>query len=292
MEKRRFIKKLDKLIGMKKLKTQIRTINLLFVFLVIGGAFAIYMNHTGLWLSYGIIVAAVAMIILALFLSYRIKLQVQLSSMKLDYRKKLVEPFAEFYLEEGRFSKNGSLTEREIISTRMFSDTADYKYTSCNELRGVHKGVSFINADVYEECSRNDLKLYGRLFEFDIAIDNVNPIIFTTATAPLLEYADNYIKPVNVKNDVVNRMFRVYAFDEDEANSLLTENTIYKLRQIVSQQFGKIIKISLHHNKVYVFFTTDGFTYEETLTHKHDIEKELDVIKEKFNVAGKLIDIL
>ena len=54
MDKRKFFKKLDKNLGMTKIRKQIRAISSLFVFLVIGAAFAIYMNHNGIWHSYRI----------------------------------------------------------------------------------------------------------------------------------------------------------------------------------------------------------------------------------------------
>ncbi len=292
MENRRFIKKLEKNIGIKKIKTQIKTINLLFVFLIMGGAFAIYLNHTGLWLSYGVIVAAVSMIVLALFLSYRIRLQVRLENMKLDYRNYIVKPYAEAYFICGSFSKNGSLTEREIVSTNMFSDIGQYKYSSCNELKGEHKGVSFSNSDVFEDCEENNIHMHGRFFEFNITNDCINPVVFVTASAPPLECQNTRVHQINTKNDVINRMFKVYAFDENEANNFLTENMIYKLRQIASLQLGKFIRMCFHDNRVYIYFTTETHTYEEVLTKRHDVGTELDKLKEKFKIVGMLIDIL
>ena len=89
MDKRKFVKKLEKNLGMNKIRTQIRAISFMFVFLVIGAAFAIYMNHSGIWLSYGIVIAAISMLILAMFISYRLKLQARLNNMKLDYRERV-----------------------------------------------------------------------------------------------------------------------------------------------------------------------------------------------------------
>ena len=292
MENKRFVKNLEKNIGIKKLKNQIRAINLTFGVLVLSGVFAIYMNHSGLWLSYGVIVAAVAMIILALFLSYRIKLQMRLSSMKLDYRDYIVKPYAEAYFVGGKFSKTGSLTEVEIISTNMFSDTTSYRYSSSNELKGEHKNVLFSNSDIFEDCDENNIHVHGRFFEFTITTKNINPVVFTTSTAPILECRNDRVHLIHPDNEVINRMFRVYAFDEKEANDFLTENMVYKLRQIASLQLGKIIKMCFYDNKVYIYFTTETHTYEETLTKKHDVAEELDKLKEKFKVVGMLIDIL
>ena len=87
-------------------------------------------------------------------------------------------------------------------------------------------------------------------------------------------------------------MFRVYAFDEKEADNLLTENMIYKLRQLVGLQLGKIFRICFANGKIYLYFTTESNTYEEVLTKKHDVENELLKVREKFMVVGKIIDIL
>ncbi len=292
MEKRRFIKKLERNIGIQKIKSQIKAINMTLGFFIVAAAFAIYMNHSGMLLSYGIIVAGVAMIALALFLSYRIKLQVKLDNIKMDYRNYIVKPFAESYFIAGDFSKNGGLTEREIIATNMFSDTRSYKYATCNELKGTHKDVSFISTDVDEDCEENDIHVHGRFLEIRKKTPNVNPIVFTSATAPILECQNQRVHLINSHNDVINRMFRVYAFDEEEANSFLTENMIYKLRQIVGLQLGKIIRMSFYSDKIYIYFTTDSHSFEEVLTKKHDVGEELFKIEEKFNVIGKIIDIL
>ena len=292
MDKRKFFKKLDKNLGMTKIRNQIRAISSLFVFLVIGAAFAIYMNHNGIWLSYGIIIAAASMIVLALFMSYRIKLKVRLGNMKLDYRERIVTPFAREYFEDGYFSKIGSLTEREIIATNMFSSAKDYEYSSCNELKGKHKSVKFSNSDVFEDCYPSEYHVHGKFFEFDIETPNLNPVIFTTSTAPILECQNPQVKLVKPHNDVIDRMFRVYAFDENEVNALLTDNMVYKLRQLVGLQLGRIVKIGFQNGKTYMYFTTEESTYAEEFTKKNSLELELKKIREKFNVIGKIIDIL
>ena len=292
MEKRKFIKRVEKNIGIKKIKNQINAISALFVFLVVAGAFAIYMNHSGVWLSYGIIVAAVSMIILALFASYRIKLQVKLNNMKLDYREFIVMPYAARYFEGGIFNKKGGPTEREIIATNMFSDTSEYRYSSMNELKGSHKDVKFMNADVFEDCDVNDAHIRGRFFEIDIDTKNINPVVLTSSSAPVLDCQNERVHLIKPQNEVIDRMFRVYAFDENEADNLLTENMIYKLRQLVGLQLGKIFRICFANGKIYLYFTTESNTYEEVLTKKHDVENELLKVRDKFMVVGKIIDIL
>ena len=292
MKQKKFINKIEKSVGIKKIRSQISSINMMLVFLVFAAAFSIYLNHTGWLLSYGIIVAAISMIVLALFLSYRIKLQLNLNNLQLDYRQLLVKPLAEEEYEKGNFSVNGSLTEREIVSTHMFSDGRDYTYTSCNELKGVYKNVTFTNSDIYEENRSNNIHVYGRVFELDIKTNNVNPVIFTTSTAPIIEYQDTRIHMIKTSNDEINRMFRIYAFDEKEADDILTDSTVHKLKQLVALQLGKIIKICFANDKIYIFFTTDRYTYDEVLTKKNKITEELAIIKSKFDVVGKLIDIL
>ncbi len=292
MDKRKFVKKLEKNLGMNKIRTQIRAISFMFVFLVIGAVFAIYMNHSGVWLSYGIVIAAISMLILAMFISYRLKLQARLNNMKLDYRERVVTPYAREYFEDGDFLKKGSLTERELISTKMFSDTADYRYTSNNELRGIHKSIKFVNADVYEDNNPLEYHVKGRFIAFNITTPNINPVVLTTSTAPILDFQDDRVHLIKPKNDVIGRMFRVYAFDEKEANELLTDNMVYKLRQIIGLQLGKIVKIGFHNDKIYVFFTTEESTYAENFTKKNSVITELSKIREKFNVVGKIIDIL
>ena len=271
MEKRKFIKRVEKNIGIKKIKNQINAISALFVFLVVAGAFAIYMNHSGVWLSYGIIVAAVSMIILALFASYRIKLQVKLNNMKLDYREFIVMPYAARYFEGGIFNKKGGPTEREIIATNMFSDTSEYRYSSMNELKGSHKDVKFMNADVFEDCDVNDAHIRGRFFEIDIDTKNINPVVLTSSSAPVLDCQNERVHLIKPQNEVIDRMFRVYAFDE---------------------KLGKIFRICFANGKIYLYFTTESNTYEEVLTKKHDVENELLKVREKFMVVGKIIDIL
>ena len=292
MKKKKFLYKIEKSVGIKRIRNQISSINMMLVFLIFAAAFSIYLNHTGWLLSYGIIVAGVSMIALALFLSYRVKLQINLNNLKLDYRNLLVKPMAQEYFEKGSFSTSGSLTEREIVSTHMFSDGKDYTYTSCNELKGIHKNVVFTNSDIFEENRSNNIHVYGRVFEFDLKTNNINPVIFTTSTAPIIEYQDSRIQLIKTSNDEINRMFRIYAFDEKEADDILTDSTVHKLKQIVALQLGKIIKICFANDKVYVFFTTDKYTYDEILTKKNKIPEELDIIRDKFNAVGKLIDIL
>ncbi|MCR5543808.1 MAG: DUF3137 domain-containing protein [Eubacterium sp.] len=292
MEKKKFIKKLEKNIGIKKIKSTINSINAALFFFVFLAFYSIYMNHTGWMLSYGVIVAAISFIALAIFLSRRIKMQVDLNNMKLDYRKYIVKPVAEDYFEKGSFSRTGSLTEREIVSTLLFSDGPEFQYSSCNELKGVYKGVTFANSDMTEDCKSNNFHVKGRIFELDIPTKNVNPVIFTTATAPIIEFHNSRVHTITPADININKMFRVYAFDENEANELLTENMIYKLRELVSLQLGKVLKISFHSGKVYVFYTTESPTYEEVLTKKHDVEKEIPKVHESFNAVGKIIDIL
>ena len=292
MEKKKLIKKIEKDIGIKKVKGTIRSINAALGFFVFLAFYSIYLNHSGWMLSYGIIVAAVSLIALALFLSYRIKLQVNLNNMKQDYRKCLVKPLAEDYFENGSFSRSGGLTEREIVSSLLFSDGSEYKYTACNELKGKYKGVEFTTSDMTEDCSGNNFHVNGRIFELNIPTKNINPIIFTTATAPLIEYHHSRVHLINPTDENIKKMFRVYAFDENEADDLLTDSMIHKLRELVAQQLGKIIKIGFLSDKVFVFFTTDGPTYEEFFTKKHEVKEEMKKVQNEFNVVGKIIDIL
>ncbi len=288
----KFIKKLEKNIGIKKQKSIITSINATIAFLIFLAVYSIYMNHSGWLLSYGIILAAISMLVLAALLSYRIKLQVKLNSTKLDYRKFLVKPLAEAYFENGSFSRSGSLTEREIVSTLMFSDGPEYQYSSNNELKGIYKNVKFSNSDMQEDCSQNNFHVRGRIFILDIPTKNINPVVFTSASAPLIEYHHSRVHLIQTADDNINKMFRTYAFDETEANEILTENMIHKLREIVSLQLGKILKLCFMNNKVYVFYTTDKPTYEEVFTKKHEVTKEISVTENSFNAVSKLIDIL
>ena len=292
MEKKKFIKKIEKKIGIKKIRKNIRSINTALFFFGFVAFYSVYLNHSGWLLSYGIIVAAVSLLILAGFLSYRIRLQVRLNQMNIDYREYLVKPAAKEYIEDGSFSRTGSLTEREIVSTLMFSDGPEFKYSSCNELKGVYKGVKFSNSDMTEDCSTNNFHVNGRVFGLEMPTKNTNPVIFTTATAPIIEYQSTKVHMINPDDDNIRKMFRVYAFDEKEANELLTESMIHKLRELVSLQLGKVLKISFLSNKVCVFFTTDKNTYTEYFTKKNDVKQELHTIQDKFNVVGKIIDIL
>ena len=293
MDNRKLIRNIEKNVGIKRLKNQINSINLLTVFLVVVSAYSLYLNHSGWLLSYGIIVAAIAMIVLALFISYRVKLQVKLSELKLDYRSLIVKPCAREYIENGDFLAQGILSETEIISTCMFSDKPEFTYESKNELTGVYKGKKFKNYDLLEVNHSEDLKVYGRIFDIEIETPNVNPVVLTTSTAPIIEfYHERRVHLMKPENDVIDRMFRVYAFDEKEANSLFTENTIYKLKQLVGLQLGKIIKIAYHNDHIQIFFTTDGFSYEETLTKKHKIEDEVAKVRNTFGAAARLIDII
>lgn len=293
MENRRLIRNIEKNVGIKKLKNQIKSINMLTIFLVLVSGYSIYLNHTGWLLSYGIIVAAVAMIVLALFISYRIKLQGKISELKLDYRSLIVKPCAREYIEEGDFLAQGMLSESEIISTCMFSDKTDYSYESCNELTGIYKGKKFKNYDLMEFNHSEELRVYGRIFDVEMETPNVNPVVLTTATAPVIEfYQQKRVHLMKPENDVIDRMFRVYAFDEKEANDLFTENMVYKLKQLVGLQLGRIIKIAFHHNHIVLFFTTDGYSYEETLTRKHDVAEEVAKIRNTFSAAARLIDII
>jgi hypothetical protein len=210
----------------------------------------------------------------------------------MDYREHLVIPYAREFFEDGSFSKIGGVTERDIISTNMFPDSNEYKYTTCNELKGRHKGVKFVSVDVFEDSDPNEMHVRGRLFELSVATDNVNPVILISASAPALEVSQKEIHKVDIKNDAIERMFNVYAFDEKEANNLLTENAVYKIRQLIGLQLGKIYRICFKSGKIYFYYTKDSNTYDEVLTKKHDVEKELHKIRDKFSVAGKIIDIL
>ena len=292
MEKKKFVKKLEKAIGIKKKKGLVNSINATLFFLVFLAFYSIFMNHTGWMLSYGIILAAISLLFLAGFLSYRIKLQLELNNMKMDYRKYIVKPVAEKYFEKGSFSRSGSLTEREIISSLMFSDGSEYKYSSSNELKGIYKDIKFSNSDMTEDCTTNNFHVIGRIFIFDMPTKNVNPVIFTNASAPIIEYHHSRVRLIKAEDENINKMFRVYAFDEREANELLTESMIHKLRELVSLQLGKILKVSFHSNKVYVFFATDKPTYEEFFTKKNDVREEIHKVKSIFNDVGKIIDIL
>ncbi|MBO4863158.1 MAG: DUF3137 domain-containing protein [Eubacterium sp.] len=292
MEKKKKIKKIEKDIGIKKVKSTVRSINAALGFFIFLAVYSIYLNHSGWLLSYGIIVASVSLIFLALFLSYRIKLQLKLNNMVVDYREFLVKPAAELAFENGSFSRTGSLTERDIVSSLMFSDLPDYKYVSCNELKGTYKGIPFSNSDVEVNYSQSNFYINGRFFEFERPTKNINPVVFTNATAPIIEYNEPRVHMINPSNIYISRMFRVYAYDEKEAEELLTDSMIHNLRELVSLQLGKILKISFLNDKVYVFYTTDRPTYKEDFTKKNDVKQELRVVQEEFNYVGKIIDIL
>ena len=289
---KKFIKKREKSIGMKKIRNQISAINALIVFLVIGGVATIAINHKGVWLSYSIIVLAVAAVIMALFIALRAGFKRRLNNMQLDYKEQIVKPLAELTFEDGYFMHKGTLTQREIINTYMFSNDTDYKYSACNELRGIYKGVRFLNADIYEDNAPNDIHQNGRLFELDITSPNTNPIVFTSTTAAVMLHDDDGFQTVVPQNEMINRMFRVYAHDEQAVNSFLTENMIYKIRQLVSLQLGKVLKICFMGDKTYVYFTTDNYSYPDKFTKRNDVKTELRKTQETFNVIGKMIDIL
>ena len=292
MDKKKVVKKIEKSIGIKKLKSTVNSINCALGFFVFLAVYAIYLNHTGWMLSYGIIVASVSFIVLALFLSYRIKLQLNLNNMVVDYREFLVKPYAEYAVENGSFSRTGSITEREIVGSLMFSDGPGYKYTSSNELKGVYKGIKFSNSDVEVFYSSSDFYINGRYFELDIPIKNITPVVFTNSSAPVIEFVEPRIHVVEPSNIYISRMFRVYATDKKVVDELLTESMIHKLRELVSLQLGKILKISFAHDKVYVFFTTDKPTYAEDFTKKNDVKEEMKKVQNEFNVVGKIIEIL
>ncbi len=289
---KKFVKRREKSIGIKKIKNQISAINALVVFLIIGGAATLIMNHNGVWLSYGLIVLFVALVLMVAFLALRAGLQRRLSNMQIDYREYLVKPLSEAEFEEGYFMKKGTLTQREIINTYMFSSDSDFSYSACNELRGVYKGIKFSNSDILEDNAPNNIHLNGRLFELDITTTNKKPIVFTSTTAAIMTNENQDFHVVSPSNETISRMFRVYAYSEEEVESFITENMIYKLRQIVSLQLGKILKIGFLGDKTYVYYTTDGYSYAEKITKKTDVKAELLKIQDTFNVIGKLIDIL
>lgn len=288
----KFIKRREKSIGIKKLKNQVSALNALCLFLIIGGVSTLLINHKGVWLSYGILVMVIALVLMGFALAYRVSVKKRLSNIQVDYRENIVKPLADETFEDGYFMSKSTMTQREIINTYMFSSDPDYKYSASNELRGTYKGVRFLNADILEDNAPNNIQQTGRLFEFDITSHNTKPVVFTSTTAAVMTSDDEEFHVVVPENEVVSRMFRVYACDEQEMNSLLTDNMIYKLRQIVGLQLGKLLKISFMGDKTYVYFTTESGTYADKFTKRNDVKNELTKVQDTFNVIGKLIDIL
>lgn len=292
MINRKFIKKLDKSIGISRIKTQIQTINIMLVFLVVAAAYAIYLNHTGIMLSYGIIVAAVAMIILALFLSYRIKQQVKLNGMHLDYRKMIVQPVVQTLYENGSFSRKGSLTEREILMTNMFSDTYEYKYESKNEIKGRYKDVDFESSDIRETKDNTNMSIPGRVFQFAIPTGNINPVVFISASAQTLERNDERVHLCKTGDPELDKRFRTYAFDEKEVQGMINSSMEFKLMTIIKMGLGRIVRLCFCNDKVCVYYSTEGSTFQEDLTKKEQTPAEVKRVEEELSVIDKLIDVL
>lgn len=289
---RKFIKKLDKKIGISTVKNQIHTINVMLVFLIIAALYAVYLNHTGIMLSYGIIVASVAMLALAGFLSFRIRLQVKLEGMKLDYRKVLVTPVVAEMYEKGTFSGSGSLTEREILNTNLFSDGYEYKYDSKNECKGVYKDIVFEASDVKETKANTNMSVIGRIFQFEIPTENVNPVIFASATAPAIERMTGQLKVFETGNDEIDKRYMTYAFDENEAKNMINSSLEFKLLSIIKMGLGRVVKICFYNNKVCVYYTSDHLSFEEVLTKKHKTAEEVHNTVKTLSIIDKLIDIL
>lgn len=290
--KKSFIKKVEKKVGLKGLKNKIKTINLLFVFLVLAAILAVYLNHTGYMISYGLAVAAVSLLVLAFFLSYRIKLQVQLAGVHLDYRELIVKPVAEYMFNAGTFSRNGSATEREILNTKLFSDTINFRYSSINEVKGDYNGVKFFSTDIYKQDYKAHLNMYGRLFQFDIPTENINPVVFTTKNAPLIEYTDTPMKRMDSVSPIVNSVCQMYTFDENEARELVNDKHIADaIKKLMDMRPGMITACSFYNKKINVFYSTEGYTFEEDLNKKHDVPAELKKSKESFMMIGRLIDM-
>lgn len=290
--RKKFIKKVEKRVGLTGLKTKIKTINMLFVFLIIAGIMAIYLNYLEKMLSYGVIVAAVAMIILALFLSYRIKLQVQLAGVHLDYRNEIVKPVAEELFNSGTFSRTGSCTEQDIINTKMFSDSINFRYSSKNEVKGEYDGVRFTSADIYKQDYKAHLNMYGRIFQFSIPSPNINPIVFTTKNAPLIEYTDVPMKRMDSVSPIVNSVSQMYTFDENEARELVGDKRFADaIKNLMDLRPGMITACSFYNKKINVFYSTDGYTFEEDLNKKHTVVDELKKTKNSFMIIERLIDI-
>lgn len=288
---RKFIRRLDKNIGFSKLKNQVRSINVMLVFLVVAAAYAVYLNHTGIMLSYGIIVAASAMLILAGFLSYRIRLQVKISGMHLDYRKKIVEPVVQ-KLYQGTFSSTGGLTEREVLATNLFSDGYEYKYETRNEVKGTYKDVPFETTDVKSSKANSNMVTFGRLFQFRLPTPNINPVVFVNAQAPEIEQMRNLLKTVKTGNEEIDRRYRTYAFDEKEVSGLITGTMEYRLSSIIKMGLGRILKISFANNKVCVYYTTEKPTFEEVLTYQQNTEEEVRKTEKQLSMIDRLLDVL
>lgn len=289
---RRYIKKIDKGIGITKIKNQIRSINALLVFLVVAGAYAIYLNHTGAMLSYGVIVAASAMLILAGFLSYRIRQQVKLESMKVEYGQHLVKPVVEKLYREGKFSHNGGLTELELLNTNLFSDSYEYEYTTCNEITGFYKRVQFESTDVTEIKNKTNKGMMGRVFQFTIPTRNTYPIIFTNPQAPAIERRFEQLHLVKTGRTELDKRFKTYCFDEEELKRLMSSSFEYKLLSISKLGLGRVVKMSFYNDRICVYYSTDKPTFEEYLTKKHKTEKEVENVVKTFSIIDKLIDIL
>lgn len=288
---RKFLNKLEKNIGMKKLKTEIRVINLFVVFVFVIILYNFYLNHDEKMISYGFAVMAGAMFILAFFLSIQVKLRVKLNSLNIDYRKMVVKPVVEEYFEGGSFSRSGVMTEREILSTLMFSDELSYKYASQNEIKGEYDDVPFKSYDMTQVSSETSVKLFGRIFEFDMDTVNVNPVVFTSAAAGVISLSNQRVSLLGRTTGFIDKNFRTYAFDEDEAMRLI-DAVSDKLQRILDMGLSRVIKLCFYSGKVYVFYATDGYTFKEKLTRKDKVPKEVYEVIDQLKVIKNLIETL
>ena len=291
---RRFLRRLEKNNEICQLKNQIKSINLTLIFMVVAAIVAVYINHTGVMLSYGIIVAAFAMIILALFLSYRIKQQVKLSSMSLDYRNAIVKPVIAEFFENGEFHRNGCMTEREILATQMFSDLTSYKYDSKNEIKGTYHGINLKCYDMREQTDSVDesaATILGRIIQLKLDTGTINPVVFISKQAPSLRQEHARVHRITVGNMEIDSKYNVFAFDSNEGNNTI-DRFSGKLLKIRDAGFGDVIKTSCYGDELYFYFRVDDESFERQFTKKMDLHEEVDKVCKKLEDIKKVVDLL
>lgn len=283
--------KIMKSLTVVKLKNQIHSISLMLVFCIFASIMSVVLNHNGRMLSYGFFVAGVSLLLLAFFLSLRIKMQVKLNNTEDDYGKMIVEPLVKYFFQ-GSFSRKGGLTEREILVSSLFSDSSRYMYDSKHEIKGSYKGVSFENSDMRERHSDDENVRYGRIFTFHLNTENVNPVIFKYINAPDIYREDSSIHRVGVNYSDVSSRYEVYAFDQREVEKALNDELAKKLMGLLSLELGNSLKISFYNGKIYVYFDTQDYTFKKSFTRKDDPAEEIHRVCQELELICSIVEVM
>lgn len=211
-----------------------------------------------------------------------------------EFKNVLAVPVLRSMFGDARYYPERGFTSEEFQAARLIKWRGDFRYHSEDLIAGVHRGISFRQADVKITHTTGSGKnrhtvvdVNGRIWEFDCPRQvSSNVLIVKDNTHAALEYGMNKIEMEDVE---FNRMFDVYSEDEHSAFYVLTPHFMEYIKSLHRQD--KAVYISFDGDKLYFMQSGRGGIFEPS-DAKVDVRSEIEKAKKELGVIDKIIDTL